>query len=550
MSLTVVRRGAAHRGFLIYVAVLVACAPTTDTPHDVPPAVDTASPSVLPRTARSDVALPDMSQFDPSVAHQLRKAFDRLTDTREATGTASSELAAAYGELGMWLMAARDFEFAEPYLLNAQTLAPTDPRWPYYLGHLYKSRGVLDQAAASFRRALELNERDVPTLIWLGEVHLLEGRDAEAAPLFERAWGLQPNNLSARFGLGRVALARRNYKEAIGFFEALLALEPKALGVHYPLALAYRGAGDERKADAHARQRGEANLTPLDPLMDELQASLHSAVSYEVTGTRALNSGDWKTALAAFRKGLALEPSSPALQHKLGTALYLSGDLRAAETTFAQVAKESPTFAKAHFSLGVLLASQGRDAEAIQRLSAAVTQEPAYVDGHVTLAELLRNVGQLENAIDHYDRALALDPRLSAAALGRAVTLIRMKRYGEAVKRLHGSVERGSDEPWLTHALARLLAAAPDDSVRDGRRALAAIERLSLQDQRLDLGETMAMALAEVGRFQEAATWQRNAIEAARRKGEKERATLMSERLRVYESGRPNRMPWRPDELR
>lgn len=548
VSATVVRRGASSHRLLVCVVVLAACAPPSDPSQNAQQRVD--PPHVSARAPSSEVSLPDMARFEPAVAQQLREAFGRLDDKRKASGTPPSDLASAYGELGTLLMAARDFEFAEPCFVNAQALAPSDRRWPYYLGHLHKGRGVLDKAAVSFGRALELDGLDVPTLLWLGEVRLLAGRDADAAPLFAKAREADPSNLPARFGLGRVALARRDYKGAIDHFEAVLALRPDAAGVHYPLALAYRGVGDDRKADAHARQRGEADLSPFDPLMDDLRASLHSAVSYELAGTRALNAGDWKTALAELRKGLALEPSSAALQHKLGTALYLSGDARAAENTFAQVIKESPAFAKAHFSLGVLLAAQGRDAEAIQRLSAAVTRDAGYVEAHVSLAELLRRLGRLETAIAHYDRALALDPRLSAAALGRALTLIRMRRFSEAAERLRVAVEGGSDEPWLTHALARLLAAAPDDRVRDGRRALAAMERLSPQQQRLDRGETMAMALAEVGRYADAVSWQRGAVEAARLKGELELAALMAERLRVYESGKPSRTPWRPDELR
>jgi tetratricopeptide (TPR) repeat protein len=496
------------------------------------------------------VGLLDTSQIEESVERQLRASFDLLTQKRETAGTPPSELANAYGELGKLLMSARDFDLAEPYFLNAQALAPRDRRWPYYLGHLYKNKGVLDQAAASFQRALELDEHDVPTLFWLGDLCVLDGRPAEAAQLFSRALATDPRNLPARFGLGRAALAQRDFKGAVDHFEAVLGLEKNAVGVHYPLALAYRGLGETAKAEAHARTRGESDLLPVDPLMDELRALLQSAVSYELAGTRALNGGDWRTAMAEFRKGLALEPSSAALRHKLGTALYLSGDVRAAEGTFADVVRESPTYAKAHYSLGVLLAAQGRDEEAIARLSGAVGHEPAYVDAHVGLAELLRKSGRLREAVAHYDRALALDPRISAAALGRALTLIRLQRYTEALDRLRGSVRGHPEEPWFAHALARLLAAAPDDRVRDGRQALAVIESLSEQDRRLDLGETMAMALAEVGRYEEAATWQRHAIEAARKTGQTDLAVVMAERLRLYESDRPSRTPWRPEELR
>ena len=58
------------------------------------------------------------------------------------------------------------------------------------------------------------------------------------------------------------------------------------------------------------------------------------------------------------------------------------------------------------------------------------------------------------------------------------------------------------------------------------------------------LAETMAMALAEVGRYPEAATWQRDAIALARKAGFTELLARMTENLRLYERGRPCRLPW------
>ena len=49
------------------------------------------------------------------------------------------------------------------------------------------------------------------------------------------------------------------------------------------------------------------------------------------------------------------------------------------------------------------------------------------------------------------------------------------------------------------HGLARLLATSPDDHVRDGQRAMTLVQDLVKQGRTLELGETLAMALAELG---------------------------------------------------
>jgi tetratricopeptide (TPR) repeat protein len=496
------------------------------------------------------VALPDLSRVDPPVQEQMRERFAALALKREEARTPVSELAEAYGELGKLLLAAKLVDLAEPCFRNAQALAPRDSRWPYFLGHVYKTDGAVQHATTAFARASELRPGDVPALIWLAEMHLVAGRPGDAAPLFGRAIDMEPRNLAARFGLGRTALAQQDYAAAASHLEGVLALEARAANVHYPLALAYRALGDKAKAEAHLRQRGDFEILPADPLMEELRESLRSGISYEIRGTRAFNSGDWKTAATEFRLGLELEPSNPALKHKLGTALHMLGDVHGARAEWEDIVRTSPDYVRAQYSLGVLLESEGRHQEAIARYAAAVAREPDYAEAHVRLAELMRVAGRLEQAVAHYDRALALDPRASEAALGRALTLVRLGRYGDARDRLQDALRAGPANAWTAHALARVLAAAPDSRVRDGAQAEAVMLKLSAEEQRLDQGETMAMVLAERGRYEEAMVWQRRAIESAQQAGQRERAALMVGNLRLYEKRKPARAPWREDELR
>ena len=62
-----------------------------------------------------------------------------------------------------------------------------------------------------------------------------------------------------------------------------LALAPRASRIEYPLAMAYRGQGDRRNAEAHLSRRGDVEIPSGDPLMDEVGGLLQNAAAYEAT---------------------------------------------------------------------------------------------------------------------------------------------------------------------------------------------------------------------------------------------------------------------------
>ena len=500
------------------------------------------------RGALLPVALPDLSRLEESVQGQVRGQHASLMRELENRGTTAVELGNAYGAVGTSLMGAENFASAEPYHLNAQTLAPRDPRWPYYLGHLYKSRGALEKSVIAFERVLELQPNDVAALVWLGEVHLADGRPEAAEPLFEKALSLRSDSVAARFGLGRAALAAEDYPTAVEHLEKALALNGLAVSIHYPLALAYRGLGDTETAEAHLRQRGEFEIVPPDPLMEELRASLQSAINYEIEGSRALDSGDAAAAIDHFMRGLELAPASPSLRYKLGTALLVRGDGGAAMQQFERVVRLSPEHMEAQFSLAMLLDANGRSQEAIERFSTVVRSEPDHVAARVRLATLLRQSGRPQESLSHFVHALEFDPTIPEAAAGYAMALVSLQRYQEARDLLSSGVELHPDLPEFAHALARVLSAAPDARVRDGRRALAVMLALPEDQLRVDLGETMAMTFAELGQYEEAVAWQRGAIGAARQAGREDLAQRMAENLRLYEAQQPCRTPWRDQD--
>ena len=494
------------------------------------------------------VALPDMSQMDGPARSQMQ-ARQAALQAALSNQASDQDLAREYGETGKLLMAATDLERAEPCLLNAQALAPADPRWPYYLGHGYRVRGPLPKAIESFEHVLRLRPYDFAALVWLGEMHLLEGRAEAAAPLFAKALARDPRSAAALFGAGRAALAARDYAASATYLEQTLAREPRATAAHYPLAMAYRSLGDLAKAEAHLKLQGKDDPRPPDPLMAEIDTLIQTPEAYNVRGGQALDAGQWAQAAESFRKGLEINPGDVSLRHRLGTALAQMGDKAGAAAQFEEVIRRDPAHARAHFSLGVLLNEAGQYDQAIARFQSAIQHEPGYVQARVQLAGVLARVGRPGEAVAEYARALEADPSQTEALYGRGMAFVRLRRYREARDSFADGVVRFPDQPLFKLALARLLAAAPDDRIRDGRRAMAIVDELMRGPQSIELAETAAMGLAEMGRFDQAVDAQRSVVEAARSNNLPPVVRRATENLALYEKREPSRRPFADDEL-
>jgi tetratricopeptide (TPR) repeat protein len=495
------------------------------------------------------VTLPDLSQMAESAQKQIRDRHATLLRTIGTRSSSVADLGNAYGEMGKLLMAAQYADAAEPCFLNAQTLDTSDFRWPYYLGHLYRTQGQIDNARALFGRALELRPDDVAALVWMGDLDLSSGLPDAAEPHFAKALALEPRSISARYGLGRTALAKNDPHRAARYLEEVLQIDPQAGDAHYPLSLAYTALGEPAKAAEQLRLRRSERILPADPLMAELDALLQSPQTYETLGIQALGREDWPTAAAEFRKGLELSPASPALRFRLATAMNMMGNAAEAEALFEAVVHDAPNYFPAQFSLGVLQQAKGRHREAIDRFTAALAERQDYAEARLRLASSLRRLGRAKESLSHYEQIATDNPDLVEAHVGYAMTLAQLGRYVEARDRFAQRVAVHPDQLPFRHGLARLLVTAPDDRVRDGARAMGLVEAMMAKGRTPELGETLAMAFAELGQFEQAVALQRDLLRSAERAGLTSVRARLARNLQLYENRQPCRTPWTDEEM-
>jgi tetratricopeptide (TPR) repeat protein len=111
----------------------------------------------------------------------------------------------------------------------------------------------LDQAAAAYRKALELDPYLVAALINLANIHYSRDELAEAQALYERAIGLESDFFEAHFNLGNIYHDLARFAEAQACYREAIRLNPSYADAHFYLAVTCEKLGQSMEALPHWR---------------------------------------------------------------------------------------------------------------------------------------------------------------------------------------------------------------------------------------------------------------------------------------------------------
>lgn len=506
------------------------------------PPAEPQPPALVP------VPEPALEDLEPAVAEQLAAAREQLATYFSHPRADPAARAEAYGELARLYHAYGLAGPAEAAYRNAHALAPEDFRWAYYLAYLLQREGRFEEAVEAYARAHSIQETPA-VLVHLAEVLLELGRLDDAETVLRRVLSGAPDSPSARALLGQIALSRGEHALAVQYLESALAAVPQATRLHYPLALAYRGLEEMEKAQEHLARRGDVGVRPPDPLVDELEELETGERVHVLRGRTAFRFGDYQAAAREFRQAVAAEPESVPARVNLGSALGQLGDRIGAIHQFRQVLELAEDNLAAHYNLGILLGLEGEAEAAVEHLARAADLQAGDGEVQRELAKALARAGRAEEALAAYTRASGLLPYDPDTRLGEVQLLVDLGRLEEARQRLEETHALLPRSPRVVNAYARFLAAVPEPALRDGERAVELAEQLVEVEPTAAHAETVALALAEVGRCEEAAEWQQRVLEAYRQAGETARLPPVEAELARYRSGAPCRPPaGDPDE--
>ena len=501
-------------------------------------------------------------QADLDNALQLKLSAESIKDLGEVINLCRSSLAAGLDDANK--------EFAEKMLLGTlvqraeimcqQIFEQPEPapQWP-----LMRRQALLD-----LEEAVKLDERLFDVQYMIGRLNALPGGDRKrAAEALDAAVKLSAESPADR---AKSLILRANLAENA---EARLADYDDAveLAPDDPEIVRTRGLFllMEKKYDAALADIDKA--IELDP---------EHADSHEARGVILFLEGKNDEALKSFDRTIELQPDSAMaythrarihavkdeidkameqldealkLDPKLATAYVLRARLHqqkentdAAMADIDEALRLAPGDAQALQFRALLLAGSGKLGDAIDDLQKLSRSEPENTELLMQLGLFYSADKQPRKAAEIFSSVLEKAPENLAAMRNRGDAWLGMGDLNKAIADYESALKIDDKDSGVLNNLAWLLATAPDDSLRNGERALELAKQAArvTEFKQAHILSTLAAGYAETGDFENAIVWSKKAVALAdKTEDNQEIRDQLQKELATYEA----KQPWREE---
>jgi tetratricopeptide (TPR) repeat protein len=206
--------------------------------------------------------------------------------------------------------------------------------------------------------------------------------------------------------------------------------------------------------------------------------------------------------------------------------------------------REDPKNPEVHYYRGLAYDDAFEPEKAIADQTEALRLNPKFVNAFIARGLAHFTKADKTKAITDLTEAIKLDSKNAQAFGWRAMVYNELGEYAKAIADDTTKSELLPKSPSPHLNLARILAACPDEKIRDGNKALKhALEGFKLIEHdykyKYEYLDAVAASYAELGKFEDAIKWQKDAI-AAIPKDRPGRKSAEA-RLKQYEAGKPFR---------
>jgi tetratricopeptide (TPR) repeat protein len=333
-------------------------------------------------------------------------------------------------------------------------------------GEALLALGKADEAAAEFRKALEVDPKMNLARVRLASALLAQGKAAEAVAEARKATeaDAKSGQAFAVLALAIVAENKNNWNDAIA-----QAQNGKFLNERDPFVQVAVGRVFESNDNLDQAQAAYKKALETDPGYTPARAALLSV---------QVRRGDTEAALVEAQKLAAEMPQSGEIQLELGRLLLRKGDFTAAMPALERAAALNPGVAEAHALLGYAYQYNRKSQEALTAYKKATELDPKNLDyrttyglllglnkhhdagiaelkkviatpgykdadAYINLGWLYRNVEpkRADEAVVAYKKALELDPKNEQAALGVGWAYFYGRKWDDAVAAFNKAVQ-------------------------------------------------------------------------------------------------------------
>ncbi len=332
--------------------------------------------------------------------------------------------------------------------------------------------------------------------------------------------------LALAVGLGFLTTQRnRDYRSALAIWADTVAKWPRNPRAHNNLGETLSLAG--RPGDAIGQYQQALQLNP------------HNALAHNNWGNALIRMGNVSEATAQYEQALSINPDYPEAHNNMGNALIRLGERQQAMKQFEEALRIKPDLAEAHNNVATALEQAGRIEDAIGHYMRAVQIKPDSAEMHSNLANALFRAGKIREAIEQYEQALGIKPNFAEAHYSLGSALEQAGRIEDAIRHYEQALRIKPDYAAAQNNLAWLLATLAPTVGGDPVQAVTVAERAcQLTDDHVAAYlDTLAVAYAAAGRFNDAVATAQKAIALALAVGQTEMASQIELRLQLYRNG-------------
>jgi tetratricopeptide (TPR) repeat protein len=279
-------------------------------------------------------------------------------------------------------------------------------------------------------------------------------------------------------------------------------------------------------------------------------------------------------AIAEFETAIRIEPDYAEAHNNLGYALVtMPGRVNDAVAQYKEALRLKPDYAEAHSNLGnVLLKMPGRVNDAIGQYDEALRLKPDYANAYINRGLAYVKKGDFVRALADCSEAIRLKPDYANAYVNRGLAYVKKRDFvrgladcSEAIRLQPGfaiaysiradcyagngdnehaianyneaiRLQPGLADPY--NNLARLWAVCSEDRIRDGRKAEEYAKKACelAEWKNPEYIDTLAVACAEAGDFNDALRWENMYLESI---PPKKAADSARQRLSLFEAKKP-----------
>lgn len=394
-------------------------------------------------------------------------------------GVDASPDAGSWGALGDALLAHGLNAEAEGCYAQAVALADDPFDWLY----LQALAAEPDAAVELLRKAASLRPDDALVELRIALALQTRGLHEEAAEAFSRALALDPALQRAHRGFGQESLALGRVEPAVAALERAVAMLQTDAAGWSALAQAYVASGrtEEARAAAKLAGRGREHAGFSDRVWQaHIQDSgVSSSMRYQ-RALRALAENDTVTAREHVDAILELRTDDADAHYVMGLIEGLEGNTREAQLRFERAVESDPGHGRSLLELAAMAEGDGRLQDALGWNRRALDLTPHDPSVVLSMARVQHGLGNVDGVLESLERLVALQPDNLTYLLDLGDLYMHRERWDEAERAFRGAIALAPGLADAHYRLGLLLErTSRDDAAREAYRRAIEIDPAS-----------------------------------------------------------------------